>query len=375
MEITTTTIEANEMMNREYPDVDKAAQDGILSNETSKAVSLLERVRPVGSFQDSFKASCKDRTARISTGIKALDRMLCGGLSNELYILGAETGTGKSAFLMHLAEKAADSGMDVLYFALEMGTNELAARSISSISYRHSINEPGVTPVRFSDILYWSYDSAADDFSKLSYDSYAGFADEYFRRYGERLHIIEAGTDGLTAKDIANISVLYRQQSGRQVVVFVDYLQIIRAEKSDRTQSDRKTKTDVAVTTLKSLASQYGMPVIAASSVGRSSYSGRITASAYKESGDVEYTGGVLLGWNWSGVTTAADEIERQEEIRCCKKRGYRTMTLEVLKFRNAERDTVVTLRYFPAYCYFEEDDTSSDGTEPLIGKRKVRRY
>ena len=40
--------------------------------------------------------------------------------------------------------------------------------------------------------------------------------------------------------------------SEKPLLVFVDYLQILSADSSDSSQNDRKTKTDVAVTTLKS---------------------------------------------------------------------------------------------------------------------------
>ena len=85
--------------------------------------------------------------------------------------------------------------------------------------------------------------------------------------------------------------------SEKPLLVFVDYLQILSADSSDSSQNDRKTKTDVAVTTLKRLASQIGMPVFTVSSVGRDKYNQKATTAAFKESGDTEYTGGVLIGW------------------------------------------------------------------------------
>ena len=72
--------------------------------------------------------------------------------------------------------------------------------------------------------------------------------------------------------------------------------------------------------------------------------------------GDTEYTGGVLIGWNWSGVTDQKDKSKQNEEKVLCKKRGYRKMELGILKYRNSERDSSVHLKYYPAFNYFEED-------------------
>ena len=337
---------------------------------------LMAAVRPISTYKDTFIDHCKNFGPRISTGILALDKALNGGLSNELYIMGAETSTGKSAFLMSIAQHVAESGTDVLYFSLEMGKDEFVARGISAISYEHYCKDKS-RQVTAGNVLYWTYDNDLKGFSKLAYSAYETYADEYFSRYGSHLHIIEGGLSGLTVKDIANVATLFKKKNQNPVAVFVDYMQIIKADPEDRTQSDRKTKTDVVVTTLKTLASQIGMPVITVSSIGRTSYNGKISAASFKESGDTEYTGGVLIGWNWDGGTKASDDEAREEEKEICKKRGYRKMVLDVLKYRNAERDGTLRLKYFPAYSYFEEDDgfeEVTDSSNPFLEKKPIIR-
>lgn len=181
-------------------------------------------------------------------------------LTSELYIIAAETSTGKSAFLMTLAQNAA--GVDVPYFSLEIGKDEFIARGISKISYEHHKESKNGLFMTAGDILNWKYDTALNEFVRVPYSQYEKYSEEYFNRYGSHLHIIEGGIDGLTARDIANMAAIFKKKSYRPLVVFVDYLQLIRAESDDRSQADRKTKTDVSVTTLKCLASQIGIPVI-----------------------------------------------------------------------------------------------------------------
>lgn len=325
---------------------------------------LLASVQPMIGYKETFVAHCKECGPRISTGILAFDKALNGGLSNELYIMGAETSTGKSAFLMSVAQKVAEGGTDVLYFALEMGRDEFVARGISAISFEHHRKEDHSRQFTAGNVLYWTFDEQTKDFSKMAYSMYEKYSDEYFNRYGTHLHIIESGLSGLTVKEIANVAAAFKKQSGKPVAVFVDYLQIVKADPEDRTQSDRKTKTDVTVTTLKTLASQIGMPVVTISSISRGNYSGKVGTAAFKESGDTEYTGGVLIGWNWSGVTDQKDDQKVEEEKKASKERGFRHMALDVLKYRNSERDSTLHLKYYPAYNYFEEDDGFDPVTE-----------
>lgn len=318
---------------------------------------IMDTVKPMDDYKEIILNFCKNPGHRISTGLPSLDKTLSGGLSNELYIMGAETSTGKSAFLMSVAQKIAERGTKVLYFSLEMGRSEFVARGISAISFEQHRRENCRRKVTADDILHWTYDDTLKDFVKLPFSEYDEYAQEYFSRYGKHLHIIEGGLEGLTVKDIAKVACKFKEKCGSRAVIFVDYLQLIKADSQDRSQSDRKTKTDVCVTTLKALASHVGMSVIAISSISRKQYGEKVGTASFKESGDTEYTGGVLLGWNWLGVTGQSDLKKAEEEKKACEERGFRRMKLEILKNRNSRRDVSVYLKYYPAYHFFEEDD------------------
>ena len=146
---------------------------------------------PLSSYEDTFSRICQGSSPQISTGILSLDRMLNGGLSNELYVLCAETGTGKSALANYIAEDAADQGVDVLYFSLEMGRSEFVARGISRLSFMANLSDKACRKVTVRDILYQQYNDESKEFHRLSYSEYEKFAAAYFRRYGDHLYIIE----------------------------------------------------------------------------------------------------------------------------------------------------------------------------------------
>lgn len=113
------------------------------------------------------------------------------------------------------------------------------------------------------------------------------------------------------------------------------------------------------------------MPVVTISSISRNNYNEKINTSSFKESGDLEYTGGVLLGWDWCGVTDVnRNNIEEiTSEKVSCKQRGYRRMRLSLLKYRNAEKDNEVLLRYYPAYNYF------ASALKPDISTAETMKY
>lgn len=329
-------------------------EDTFLKDLYEKNMALVE------DYSLDFKLKCEEEASRprISTGIDELDRIISGGLTNELYIIGSETSTGKSALVQFIGQNFAKSGIYVLYFILEMSRYEVFARGISLESYKANKIDKTKQLFSISDILAYKKESVFGSYKKVSYDLYADYANTYFDCINKHFIPIECDISGITAKQVAEFTEQFKaDHPNERVVVIVDYLQILSPDKNDRSQVDRKTATDVKVRTLKALASHHQTPVIAISSVGRNSYGKKLDNSSFKESGDVEFTGGVLFAYNWTGVTDNNDASMVKTEKRISKERGYRKIALDLLKFRNGERDSAVNLRYFPAYSYFDFDN------------------
>lgn len=70
----------------------------------------------------------------LSTGFKDLDRKLTGLHPNNLIIIAARPGMGKSALTMNIATNAALAGKTVAIFSLEMGKEEIATRMLCSVA-------------------------------------------------------------------------------------------------------------------------------------------------------------------------------------------------------------------------------------------------
>lgn len=323
------------------------------SNTIFNPREFAANLKPEQEYKDSFKAFCASNPPRISTGYRSLDIILNGGLVDEFYVMAAETSTGKSAFMFSLAMNIAQSGTaDVLYFALEMKREEFEARATSCVSYEHHIQDPTCKAISAAYILSQKYDKGSGTFSRVPVSQYDLYIDEYFERFGDHLIIIPSKDDRWSAKEIVNVCACYKEaHPDRQCVVFIDYLQYICPDKSSK-MSTRRDSVDESTNYLKQLVTQYHIPTFAASSIGRDKYHSAVGIGSFKESGNIEYTGSVLFGWNWCGVTDQPDIDKRDIEKQRCKNTGYRNMKLEILKYRNGDRDSSVEFRYYPVYSY-----------------------
>lgn len=357
--------------NKLYAAIHSQADSARLQEEDQAEPSTIPE--PVGSFIDIFKQHRNENKQNIRTGIKPLDIALGGGFGNELYIMGAETGTGKSAIASVLAQNIARSGVDVLYYALEMGRDEFIARGTSSISAENN----GISnnrAIKYGEILNDTYDSFTEHFYRRPYEQYEQYVAEYARRYGDHFYIIEGGTEGTTAKEIKETAEQFKRERGvMRLAVFVDYLQLLSADPDDKAQRDFLTRMSTAVKVLKTLASQIGAAVFVISSMANDKKGQRVNDASFKYSGDIGYTGGVLLGWNWEDVTTTTNEEKRTLAINTARKTGYREMSLEVLKQRSGEMSSKVHLFYYPAYNYIAEFAPASAEVNNLFGDIRAR--
>ena len=296
-----------------------------------------------------FKAHQTAEQKRISTGYASLDRALYGGfMSSEMYVLSADTSMGKSAICSCIAQNVAQQGIPVLYYCLEMGRDEFIARGASMISREKNIN-----PIPYAEILNYKWDDDLQDFSKRPYSDYEPYVKEYLQRYGQYLYFIEGGLHGRTAAEIAQTAEAFKKEHHcKQLMIVVDYLQRLVGDPEDRSQRDLMSIVSAAVMTLSNLATQKHNTVLAISSISNAQKGSTVTDAAGKYSGDVGYSAGVMLGWNWIGYSDTKKDEDREATKQLCKERGYREMKLEVLKQRSGDKDASRTLFYYPAYNY-----------------------
>lgn len=324
--------------------------------------------RKVRDFNEYINNSVK--YPPIPTGFETLDSpdYLDGGLYPGLYILGALSSAGKTTFMLQIADHIASSGHPVLYISLEMLAHELRAKSISRYTHEYILeNElPKSYAKTVRDILdrrrYNRYDELEQEIIK-------DCGNQYFRDTGRNLMILEAESDkSMTVQRIRNLIDLFKKETKKVPVVFIDYLQILDPSEEDRRLFTDKQITDKNVKTLKQLSRDFNTPIFTISSFNRENYNLPVNMASFKESGAIEYSSDVLLGLENSYIITDPKFNSRspkeQEKIikeakNQAKKRaretGMRLVKLVILKNRNGKSGNEINYEYMTKFNYYQE--------------------
>ena len=277
----------------------------------------------------------------LETGFPALDAALDGGLYDGLYVIGAVSSLGKTAFCMQVADQLAMAGRDVLVFSLEMMAWELMARSISRESFQSDVSARRRLAKTARGVLdgrrwgrYTPEELAHLEAAQARYAAYAGHL--YFRE----------GDHETGLEDIRRGVERHIAETGNAPVVLIDYLQIIAPVDVHFTD---KQNLDRVVCPLKKLSRQHGLTILAISSFNRENYNLEVSMNAFKESGGIDYSADVLLGLQARGAGRPGFSVDEE------KRKDPRELELKILKNRSAALGRPLPFRYYPAFSYFEE--------------------
>lgn len=314
-------------------------------------------------INERYKKEC------ISSGFSDLDKILDGGFYPGLYIIGAISSLGKTTFSLQIADNVAKNGQDVLVFSLEMGKNELIAKSVSRISYQKcaSMNVDLEYATTTRNLLNGKALTTQErvDFLNTCIDSYQEYAGHIF------YHI---GIGDIGIEQIKNIIEKHIKITGKRPLVIIDYLQIIAPY--DMRATD-KQNTDKAVVELKRASRDFEVPIFAISSFNRENYTSPVNIASFKESGAIEYTSDVLMALQFKGmdyVKTAEGKYEdeksrtariiqlREQQEKNAEIPGKpQELQLKILKNRNGRKGGV-DFNFHPMFNCFEIPKAKSDG-------------
>lgn len=311
-------------------------------------------------YLDTFKQNINNEVIYkpISTGFPKLDNILDGGLKNSLYFIGAISSLGKTTLALQIADNIAQRGTDVIIFSLEMGKDELTAKSISRHTFLQAINPRYAKTV--NGILEGNrYKNYSEEEKKLINE-----AIENYSVYASRI-LVREGMGDIGVKQIRESINAHVTATGNRPVVIVDYIQIL-APYNDRASD--KQNTDKAVLELKRISRDFKIPVIGISSFNRDSYksgsTGRVSMADFKESGAIEYGADVLIGLEFAAA--GQDQYNEQAE----KKKDPREIRLVILKNRNFKAWESVTFKYHQKFNCFQETElnTGAGPSDPEEG-------
>lgn len=350
---------------REYKD----ANDFLIAdNKGLETAVKTARQIPVAKFESTLNKSRMNdflngisdsvNAPAVKTGFATLDskRFLDGGLYEGLYIIGAISSLGKTAFTLQLADQIATAGNDVLYFSLEMSVNELMARSISRYTARDLIESGADLKYKAREVREITDGKRYKYYTQPEQEYINESITEYFKDTGETMRIVE-GMGNIDADTVRELVKEHVKHRGKAPVVFIDYLQLLiqpKDEKGNRYSMTDKQIVDANVFKLKQLSRDYKIPIFAISSFNRDNYNNEVSMLSFKESGAIEYSSDVLIGLERTDQQEKkAEKIKIREENEFNS--GIRHIRLKVLKNRNGQQGGKLLFDYYYRYNYFKE--------------------
>lgn len=275
----------------------------------------------------------------ISTGFHTLDDTLNGGLYPGFYVIGGVPSIGKSTFVRQMADNIANDDINVLFFSIEMGDDELILKSISKEMFK-------IDPQKAASTIQILKKTMDRDLLKKAVIEYDKASNNLVTLTGE------CYGDKIKSK------ILNYQNSSKKLVLFIDYLQIMLPIDVDDIPMTNKQLIDANTTMLKQISMNYNIPVIAISSINRSNYDKCLDFESFKESGSIEYSADVIMGLQLEGmneISKIKSEVERRKEIMRKKAKDPRPIELVILKQRNGICNVTSKFNYYTQYNYFTE--------------------
>jgi replicative DNA helicase len=277
----------------------------------------------------------------IETGFYRLDELTSGLQKQDLVILAARPGVGKTALALNIAANCAvRGGLKVAVFSLEMSGHALTRRLLSS--------EARINLKRLSRGLLSR--------SPHSQETHQGLSDwQRLAEAADRLAETKMWID-----DAAAISVLELRGKCRRLamehdgldLVIVDYLQLM----SSGARAENRTQEVSAISRgLKAVAKQLNVPMLVISQLSRNPErrtDQRPQLSDLRESGSIEQDADVVIFINRKNRALVGPEDNEEEE-------DLRLAEIIIAKQRNGPTD-LFKLVYMDEFTRFENPELGS---------------
>lgn len=267
-----------------------------------------------------IKSSSRGITG-IASGLRKLDEMTSGFQAGDLIVLAARPSMGKTALSLNIACSAATNNMVVGFFSLEMAAEQLVVRLLSSES---GIAQQNIRNATISSQEWIELTNVA-------------------ARLAERKLFID---------DTAMLSVIDLRAKVRKLkaehnlqLLIIDYLQLLHSTKR---HENRHQEVSEISRSLKALAKEVGIPIIALSQLSRavdSRMDKRPILSDLRESGAIEQDADLIMFLYRDIVYNPETENPSVAELIIGKQRNGPTGTLhlhfarDLTRFEDLEHD------------------------------------
>ena len=241
-----------------------------------------------------------DPITGLSTGFTDLDHMTSGLQPADLIIVAGRPSMGKTTFAMNIAENVAiNSGKPVAVFSLEMPGDSLAMRMMSSLG---RIDQHRIRTGKLGDDEWPRLTSAVSILAEAKM-----FIDD---------------TPALTPTEVRARARRLMREQGELGMIMIDYLQLMQAPSA---AENRTNEISLISRSLKALAKELNVPVIALSQLNRSleqRTNKRPIMSDLRESGAIEQDADLVIFIYRDEVYNAESPDKGMAEIIIGKQRN-----------------------------------------------------
>ena len=209
----------------------------------------------------------------ISSGFKDLDKLTAGLQKSDLILVAARPSMGKTAFTLNIASYVGTHGGKVAFFSLEMSKEQLMQRMLCA--------EGGIdaTKLRTGQLDTQEWNKLVHVADTLS-----------------RAPIYIDDTAGITVMELRSKARRLKAEHGLNLII-IDYLQLMQGRPSKNGDNRQQEISEIS-RSLKALARELDLPVIALSQLSRSVESRQIKKpmlSDLRESGSLEQDADIVM--------------------------------------------------------------------------------
>ncbi|MCH5236793.1 MAG: replicative DNA helicase [Muribaculaceae bacterium] len=309
----------------------------ISQNQLKREVTQIDPVVNLALEQIQNAANSESGLSGLQTGYRELDKITSGWQNSDLIIIAARPAMGKTAFVLSMAKNmSVDFNLPIAIFTLEMSNVQLIKRLISNVASLEGekIKSGRLTP---------------DEENRLN--------SRIRNIYGAPLYLDE--TPGLSITELrTKARKLVREKGVRMIMI--DYLQLMNA--SGLKLGSREQEVSTISRSLKALAKELDIPIIALSQLNRSTESRedkRPVLSDLRESGAIEQDADIVCFIHRPEYYTKATEDGEGNSI---KGLAY----LIVAKHRSGAVGDV-KLHFISKYAKFENWEDGYEAVQEAI--------
>lgn len=334
----------------ESNDVDTLLQEAegqlfdISQTQLKREVTPIDPVINLALEQIQAAANNKSGLSGLQTGYNDLDKMTAGWQNSDLIIIAARPAMGKTAFVLSMAKNMAiDYNIPIAIFTLEMANVQLVKRLLSNIAdlEGEKIKNGQLTP---------------EEWDRLN---------ERLRSvYSAPLYLDE--TPGLSITELRTKARRLVREKNVQMIM-IDYLQLMNA--TGLKLGSREQEVSTISRSLKALAKELNIPIIALSQLNRSTETRedkRPVLSDLRESGAIEQDADIVCFIHRPEYYTKSGEDGEGNDIRGLAE-------LIVAKHRSGAVGTV-KLRFISKFAKFDNWDQGFEMVQESLheGSRKL---